>query len=259
MNKLTWYNETRRLGDLIPWPRNPRKINDSNSSRLLESLEQFDQVETIAVGPDGEVYNGHQRLKVWGSKFGPDLQVAVRVASRPLDEKEREKLTVYLHKGATGDWDFELLANFDMNELLEWGFDAEEFATLSESTDQNSENNYSRKIETPIYEPSGEKPEINILFDDTKTNELKAEISLSDLTDDVKKFLMVAADRHTVFNFKKIADYYAHSDKKTQDLMEKSALVIIDFDKAIEYGFVELTENIRKQYVVDYPGGNKHG
>lgn len=126
-NDLTWHNDNRRLGDLIPWPRNPRQIKDSSANRLLESLEQFDQVETIAIGPDGEVYNGHQRLKVWGAKYGPDLQVAVRIASRPLDEKEREKLTVYLHKGATGEWDFDILANeFDMQDLVEWGFNENE-------------------------------------------------------------------------------------------------------------------------------------
>ena len=51
----------------------------------------------------------------------------MRVASRALTEKEREKLTVYLHKGAAGDWDFDLLANeFELDDLLDWGFDKKE-------------------------------------------------------------------------------------------------------------------------------------
>ena len=33
-----------------------------------------------------------------------------------------------------------------------------------------------------------------------------------------------------------------------QDLMEKSALIIIDFDKAIENGFVEMSDQIAKTY-----------
>lgn len=138
MSSLTWHNDTRRLGDLIPWPRNPRQIKDSSANRLIESLEEFDQVETIAIGPDGEVYNGHQRLKVWGAKYGPDLQVAVRVANRPLTEKEREKLTVYLHKGATGDWDFDLLANeFEMQDLVKWGFDEGELLGFGSESKQD--------------------------------------------------------------------------------------------------------------------------
>jgi hypothetical protein len=34
--------------------------------------------------------------------------------------------------------------------------------------------------------------------------------------------------------------------------MEMSALVIIDFDKAIENGYVSLTKNIMEQYAKDY-------
>ncbi len=60
-------------------------------------------------------------------KYGADYEVDVRVASRALTEKEREKLTVYLHKGAAGDWNFDLLANeFELDDLLNWGFDKKE-------------------------------------------------------------------------------------------------------------------------------------
>jgi hypothetical protein len=37
------------------------------------------------------------------------------------------------------------------------------------------------------------------------------------------------------------------TDSATQDLMERSALVIIDYDKAIENGFVELSQAMLKQ------------
>jgi hypothetical protein len=57
------------------------------------------------------VYNGHQRLSVLLDKHGRDYEVEVRVSSRALTEKEREKLTVFLHKGAAGEWNFDTLAN----------------------------------------------------------------------------------------------------------------------------------------------------
>jgi hypothetical protein len=63
---------------------------------------------------------------------------------------------------------------------------------------------------------------------------------------------MLAAERHTVFDFKKVADYYSHATEEMQDLMERSALVIIDFDKAIENGYVVLTDQILQQYAEDY-------
>lgn len=131
---LTWRNETRRLSDLIPWPKNPRQIKGESVRRLQESLEEFNQVELIACGPDGEIYNGHQRLKAWAAKFGKDLSVEVRVASRPLTEHERKKLIVILHRGAVGEWNFEELANsFDFDELVEWGFDAGELLGFNDT------------------------------------------------------------------------------------------------------------------------------
>jgi hypothetical protein len=37
-----------------------------------------------------------------------------------------------------------------------------------------------------------------------------------------------------------------------QNLMEHSALVIIDFEKAIEYGYVRLCDEIKNQYLEEY-------
>ena len=41
-------------------------------------------------------------------------------------EKEREKLTIYLHKGAAGEWNFDALSDFELPDLLAWGFDERE-------------------------------------------------------------------------------------------------------------------------------------
>jgi site-specific DNA-methyltransferase (adenine-specific) len=124
---ITWTNETRKLSQLKPWPRNPRQITEKQAKRLNESFDQFGQVETIAVGPDNEIYNGHQRLNVLMAKHGANYEIECRVSSRELTEKEREKLTVFLHKGAAGEWDFDTLANeFELDDLLEWGFDKKE-------------------------------------------------------------------------------------------------------------------------------------
>lgn len=141
MDKLTWTNETRKLSDFIPWARNPRQIDDAQGKRLAQSWDEFGQVETLAIGPDDQLYDGHQRLKVLAEQHGPDYQVDVRVASRALTEKEREKLTVMLVKAA-GDWDWDLLADWDEADLVEWGFDEGE---LQESIDD---------VEFPEYDES---------------------------------------------------------------------------------------------------------
>jgi hypothetical protein len=114
------------------------------------------------------------------------------------------------------------------------------------------EQKYSSKIEAPIYEPKNAKPHILELCDKSKTHRIIKEIESSNLSNDEKFFLMDAARRHNVFNYEKIADYYAYSSKEMQTLMERSGLVIIDFDKAIEYGYVKLCDEIRKQYLEEY-------
>jgi len=115
------------------------------------------------------------------------------------------------------------------------------------------QGNYSRKVEAPIYTPKGEKPSPSDLFDDRRTLELISDIEAAEIPEDEKMFLRAAAQRHTVINFKLVADYYAHSEKPTQKLMEDSALVIIDFDRAIELGYVKLSEDVALQYTKDYP------
>lgn len=114
-----------------------------------------------------------------------------------------------------------------------------------------SEDRYTKKITIPVYEPKGEKPSVSELFTADKTSELIDEISSAEIDDDVRQFLVVAAQRHTVFDYEKIAEYYCHQPKRVQDLMEKSALVLIDFDKAIENGFVKMTKDIAGAYDVD--------
>ena len=122
----------------------------------------------------------------------------------------------------------------------------EEFATKEEN------QKYSTKIEAPIYEPKNKKPSIYELVDRSKTHRLIREIENSNINIDEKKFLVDAARRHNIFNYEKIADYYAHSTPQMQNLMERSGLVIIDFEKAIELGYVKLCDEIRTQYLTEY-------
>lgn len=108
---------------------------------------------------------------------------------------------------------------------------------------------YTMKVESPIYEPKNHCPNILELYNNEKVKRMIREINNSSLNEMEKKFLIEAAHRHTVFNYSKIADYYPYASKEMQVLMEKSALVIIDFDKSIEYGFTKLQKEIHEEWV----------
>lgn len=117
---------------------------------------------------------------------------------------------------------------------------------------ENKDEFYSTKIEAPIYEPKNQKPHLLELLDNSKTKRIIAEINNSNLPEEEKNFLIEAAKRHTVFNYERIADYYAHATPEMQSLMERSALVIIDFEKAIQFGYIKLCDDISKQYLEVY-------
>ena len=110
----------------------------------------------------------------------------------------------------------------------------------------DGDNKYSRAIKIPQYAPSNTRPNLWELCDKSMYHELVRSITLSDVPEDVKEFLMYGATRHIVFNYAKIADYYAHTTPEIQRLMEQSALVIIDMDDAIANGYVKLSQRMKE-------------
>lgn len=123
--------------------------------------------------------------------------------------------------------------------------------------EQAGDERYTQKIELPTYEPNRAKPHVKELYDDSKTKRLIAKINASEIPEDEKQFLRIAAQRHTVFHFEKAADYYAHSSKEVQELFEQQALVIIDFNKAFEQGYIRLAHKMANQYFDIYGDDEK--
>jgi hypothetical protein len=234
--------ETKKIAELKPAPYNPRQSTAKQEAQLKASLSKFGLVEPIIYNKQtGFIVGGHFRIREL-KKLGYEEVECVIVDLNEADEKE---LNIRLNAN-TGQWDWELLANeWNSEELSEWGLEVP-------IEDEIIDEEYTRKIETPVYEPKNEKPEITELVTRTKTDSLIAAINKSDISKDDKDFLINAAQRHLVFDYGKIADYYSHAPKEIQELMEQSALVIIDFDKAIENGYVVLSDEIAEQYKKDY-------
>lgn len=105
---------------------------------------------------------------------------------------------------------------------------------------------YSRAISIPQYEVKGDRPFIEELYSNEKVIKLLENIKKSGVSESEKKFLTIAAYRHYVFNYSRIAEYYASASKEMQELMEESALVIIDIDDAIKNGYVKYSKRIQQ-------------
>lgn len=111
--------------------------------------------------------------------------------------------------------------------------------------DDDGPKKYTTAAGSPLYVPKDRRPHILELRDNSRAVTLLREIDAADVTPEEKIFLASAAQRHTVFDYELIADYYAHATPEMQRLMEASALVIVDIDEAIERGYVRLCKTIR--------------
>lgn len=63
---------------------------------------------------------------------------------------------------------------------------------------------------------------------------------------DLKDMLRIRFCQLVEFDFTKVADYYVKSDDKLKDLFERLALVVIDYESAIENGFFDVLKSINE-------------
>lgn len=247
------------VSKLSEHPENARRGDMSAISASIEANGFYGVV--VAQKSTGHVLAGNHRLraaKAAGAKEVP-------VAWVDVDDTEAKRILAADNRTSDlGTYDDEKLARLldDLNaegELSGTGFDVadldEMINSLSKSIEVTSflrklpsppkdEERYTRTIRIPTYEPKGETPDAEDLVDVEKYDALMDRIEAADLPDDVREFLSLAATRHIVFRFRRIAEFYAAADAEVQALMEESALVIIDFGKAIEHGFVQMTERL---------------
>ncbi len=268
-----------RTKDLSPNLGNPRSITPAKLEQLKRALAEFGDLGGIVFNrKTKQLVGGHQRTSLFSGTADityvkkyttptPTGTVAEgyittaegeRFSYREVlwDETKEKAANIAANKGA-GEWDFPKLGEW-MRELDDFAFDLDltmfdederkELLATSGSGSGDGEGEYTKKIVPPIYEPKGDCPSVKSLVDLTKTDKLSRAIASSKIPNDVRIFLLHAAARHSVFNYEQIAEYYAHAPKKVKELMEDSALVIIDFKKAIENGFVVLSEELAEAY-----------
>ena len=236
------------IDSLNPYEKNARKHTDSDVSAIVSSIKQFGFDDPIAVWSDSNIIvEGHGRLLA-AKKLGMKKVPCIRLDH--MTDKERRAYALAHNKTAElSSWLDDVLTE-ELSDLSEFDMESLGFADLDdESGADDSEiegtSAYAQKAKIPHYEPKGENPSFDMMIDRSKTDELIAEIESANIDDETKAFLINAAYRHTVFNYRNIAEFYAHADATVQRLMEHSALVIIDIDDAIANGYVKLTKTIQ--------------
>lgn len=123
MNKITWKLQSLELANLTDYSKNPRTLSEKEFKQLKKSLDKFGMIDKLIINADpaNTIIGGHQRKRVLESLGITEAECWI--PDRELSEKEVEELNIRLNKN-TGSWDFDVLANdFELDDLLEWGFD----------------------------------------------------------------------------------------------------------------------------------------
>ena len=239
--------EKMKVKDLIPYENNAKLHPKEQIEQIVKSIKEFGFNDPIAIDENNVIIEGHGRLLAIKQMKYKECEV---IKLTHLTEQQK-KAYILAHNKLTLNSDFDLemleieLCDIDEIDMTDFGFDLD-FDNIVEPLDEI----YTMKVDAPIYEPKEEfSPKIKELFEPKKTDELLDKIKSSEIPEEIKFFLSVCAQRHIVFNYSKIAEFYCHADKEVQELMEDSALVIIDFEKAIENGYVKLSEEMKGQYI----------
>lgn len=233
-----------KIDDLIPYALNSRTHSEQQVAQIAASIREFGFTNPVLIDDQNNLIAGHGRVLA-ARKLKMSEVPAIIVTG--LDERKRRALIIADNKLAlNAGWDEKTL-KIELEDLAGefgdlMGFSKDEIEIILQK--QAIESIYSDKLAVPTYEPKNKKPSISDLYDDEKAMDLIAEIKQSKLPQEEKDFLMSAASRHIVFNYSKIADFYAHSSQECQRLMENSALIIVDYKQAIENGFVQLTAQL---------------
>lgn len=122
----------RKISELIHPDYNPRYISEQDFSQLKKSLKKFEAVEPAVIntfeGRENVIVGGNQRIRA-AEALGWNVYPCYHVS---LTQGEESELNIRLNKN-TGSWDFDKLANeFDVGELLDWGFDESELSCFGD-------------------------------------------------------------------------------------------------------------------------------
>ena len=230
-----------KLSEIKANPNNPRIIKDDKFRKLCNSIKEFPKMMALrpmVINADNIVLGGNMRLKALkelGYKEVPDEWVK---RAEDLTEDEARRFIIADNVGF-GEHDWDTLANeWDVEELTEWGVDIPDLN--KDEIDVNDLFN----IEIPFYEASEIAPSIEELANIDEVKELINKIDNLEIENELKEILKIRASFFADFDFQKIADYYHHSSDETKSIFESLGLVILAPKKALEMGFVEISEHI---------------
>lgn len=125
---------------------NPRKLTPKQEGDLTKSIKKFGLADPLIVNGyktrKNVIIGGHQRFKI-AKKLGYKEVPVVYVNLTPDQEKE---FNLRLNRN-TGEWDWELLKEFDMNLLLDVGFNDNDLSNIWDDSLETENDEFDQEKE----------------------------------------------------------------------------------------------------------------
>lgn len=243
--------EKIKVDEIIPYADNAKLHPERQIEQIRSSILEFGFNDPIAIDENNVVIEGNGRLMAI-KDLGYKEVDCIRIEGLTEDQK---RAYILVHNQLTMNTGFDIdILNKELERIK--GIDMTQFdfeinIDFDNDIDTGDGNKYTQKVDVPQYEPTGECPDIWELCDTAKADSFLEEINEAKITAEEKDFLIKATRRLYEFNYKKIAEYYAQASPEMQELMEHLALVIIDFDNAIAYGYAQLSAALEEMRADD--------
>lgn len=142
-------------------PNNPRIIKDDKFKKLSKSLKDAPwmlKIRPIVVDADMRILGGNMRFKA--AKEAGLKQVPIIIAEGLTDEQKKE--FIVKDNVGFGEWDWEILGEWDSAKLLDWGLEVWNFDEDLDYSILNDDDSVDSKIDEM---QNGVKKAIQIEFE----------------------------------------------------------------------------------------------
>lgn len=151
-NTLTWIAEKRKVKDLKPLDKNPRKVTKAAIEKMKERIQKRGFHDVLKLDTEGIVLSGNVRTEALTALKIDEVNVLV--PSRPLTDQERKAVILESNRH-DGEWDLSLLPEYGAEVLIETGFETVEVDALMHD-DEDEEDEFD--TEKAVH--STKKPEV---------------------------------------------------------------------------------------------------
>lgn len=133
---INWHLEILFIKDLLEHSKNPRQISKQQHKHLTDLIAKFGLIEKPIINLDKTIIGGHQRIKIL--KKQKIKEIECWIPDRQLDDQEVDRLCIGLNLNQ-GSWDWDILSeSFEVNELLQWGFNEDQLMGIFSESDKST-------------------------------------------------------------------------------------------------------------------------